>query len=420
MNGTHGNAVTGNGMARRRPAGPLTPFGWTVAATALCAGLVLAGTHWQEALAVAVTCTVTLLAALTMSIGRVPFTGRLETSARRIKAGQKLELRVLVANQAHGRTGAAQAELRVGERMRQVMVPRLDPGQAHACSIRIEAQRRGVLCIGPLTVGKGDPLGLAWRARSVADGIEVFVHPHTAPPESLHIGGLPDMEGLAIGRVADNGLDLHTLRDYEAGDDPRHIHWLSSAKRGTLLVRRYEHYERAEVNLELDTQAAHYATDEEFELAVGLLASLGVACMRQGALLWAPQLGGRPQSSTALLDACSALVWNEGNPDDRHRVLPTGSGNDHRKAMTGGLPNVAETPDPGLASMPPSLALWVTGSRLNDDALRRQAVRMRGAASRRLLRACNGATGRVLAADGAMTLEVGSLEDLPRLWRVVL
>ena len=69
----------------------------------------------------------------------------------------------------------------------------------------------------------------------------------------LHAGIPRDLEGNPTGDIVDDDLDFYGLREYEPGDDVRNVHWLSSAKTGTLLADRGER-EIAEI-----TQAARGA-----------------------------------------------------------------------------------------------------------------------------------------------------------------
>src|SRR5262249_61654630 len=58
-----------------------------------------------------------------------------------------------------------------------------------------------------------------------------------APPPLLRqTGG----RGASAPRRRGRGSDLHNLREYLWGDDPRLVHWRSSAKTGTLTVRELE------------------------------------------------------------------------------------------------------------------------------------------------------------------------------------
>ena len=65
----------------------------------------------------------------------------------------------------------------------------------------------------------------------------MFPAVHPISPELLRqLGAI----GQAAGPPAGRGSDLYNLRGYRSGDDPRLIHWRSSAKTQTLTVRELE------------------------------------------------------------------------------------------------------------------------------------------------------------------------------------
>ena len=91
---------------------------------------------------------------------------------------------------------------------------------------------------------------------------------------------LRDLEGQATRVVSNSDLSFHALRDYQPGDDRRHIHWKTTAKTGTLMVRQFEDTRRTHTAVALATEPDDYATEEEFELAVAAAASIGVQALR--------------------------------------------------------------------------------------------------------------------------------------------
>src|SRR5690606_3817618 len=78
-------------------------------------------------------------------------------------------------------------------------------------------------------------------------------------------------------RTADD-VSFHSLREYAPGDDRRLVHWRSSARLGTLLVRQFEPSRRADTLIVLSTDPREYDGDD-FELALSLVGTLGLAAM---------------------------------------------------------------------------------------------------------------------------------------------
>ena len=72
-----------------------------------------------------------------------------------------------------------------------------------------------------------------------------------------------------------------TLREYAPGDDLRHVHWRSTARRGHLMMRQNETRRRAPVLLMLDVRPATHDR-ASFERAVEAVASIATALDRAG------------------------------------------------------------------------------------------------------------------------------------------
>jgi uncharacterized protein (DUF58 family) len=106
----------------------------------------------------------------------------------------------------------------------------------------MKAVRRGRYDIGPLQVGFVDPFGLArvrWRALGVS---RFLVHPRVerlATPYDM--GERRSLASTARRQpTGARGEDFYTLREYVEGDDLRKVHWPSTAKRGTYMIRQEE------------------------------------------------------------------------------------------------------------------------------------------------------------------------------------
>lgn len=55
-------------------------------------------------------------------------------------------------------------------------------------------------------------------------------------------------------RRTTSGLDVYGVREYRDGDSLRHVHWRSSARRGTLVVREFEEEDREAATLLIDAR----------------------------------------------------------------------------------------------------------------------------------------------------------------------
>ena len=106
--------------------------------------------------------------------------------------------------------------------------------------------RRGVVDVGPALIVKTDLLGLMRREIAQTDVDRLWVHPRVAALGPLPVGFAKDLEGPTSDASPAGDVAFHALREYELGDDHRHIHWMSSARTGTLMVRHYVDNRRPE------------------------------------------------------------------------------------------------------------------------------------------------------------------------------
>jgi uncharacterized protein (DUF58 family) len=116
---------------------------------------------------------------------------------------------------------------------------------------------------------------------------------------STSLGFIRDLEGNSTRTVTSEDISFHAVREYASGDPQRHIHWKSTAKVGTLMVRQFEETRRSTISLVLDLDESSYATDDEFEMAVSVIGSLGVRAVRDGRDVRAVVSGDVPEFAKA-------------------------------------------------------------------------------------------------------------------------
>lgn len=94
---------------------------------------------------------------------------------------------------------------------------------------------RGAYTLGPMLARSSDPFGLLTRERSYPLPERLIVYPLVVPIERL---GLPARALLGENRVERSLLRdpvrIAGVRPYQAGDDPRRLHWKASARTGAL------------------------------------------------------------------------------------------------------------------------------------------------------------------------------------------
>lgn len=172
------------------------------------------------------------------------------------------------------------ASERIGGRRVPIVVPRLQPGRTIESSYPIPTERRGVVPVGPLRLRRVGVAGLAAAAGTLGGTLEVYVCPRVLPVLGLPSGARRGHVG-ADERVERGGTDLVALREYVPGDDLRRLHWATTARTGTLMVREDADPARPYLTVLLDDRAGSYAGDG-LEDAVEVAASLANTAAEQG------------------------------------------------------------------------------------------------------------------------------------------
>ncbi|MBI4594465.1 MAG: DUF58 domain-containing protein, partial [Candidatus Rokubacteria bacterium] len=157
---------------------------------------------------------------------------------------------------------------------------RLAPGAEQLVTWEATPTARGRHRFPRLRVATRFPFGLFVKTARLAVDADFVVYPRVAPvpPETRReLAGA----GPAPTRRRGRGHDLYNLRAYRAGDDPRLIHWRSSAKTQALMVRELQADTALDTRLVLE--AAGPPDPERIEHGLSDAASLAVHLLRGGA-----------------------------------------------------------------------------------------------------------------------------------------
>lgn len=155
-------------------------------------------------------------------------------------------------------------------------VPRATPGETVQAVARQSFVKRGVYPLRELTLSTEFPFGLFRKEREVPLPGEVVVWPRTdrTVPDTL-FGGGDQVLATASARAAQSAIrgDYRSLREYRPEDDARDIHWRTSARRGSPVVREYEQDGGEAVWIVLDTsQPEGDPAEDSVEVAASLCA----------------------------------------------------------------------------------------------------------------------------------------------------
>jgi uncharacterized protein (DUF58 family) len=166
-----------------------------------------------------------------------------------------------------------------GQRPVPIPLVRLRPGVATEVSYPVPTQRRGVVSLGPLRVGRRDPFGLARVQRTFGGTGRVWVYPKLHPMAAVPAGSARNLDGLAE-KVPHGSITFDALREYVMGDDLRHVHWRTSARIGELMVKERVDTSRPRITVLIDDRAAVHH-DDSFEDVCEAAASITAAAVRE-------------------------------------------------------------------------------------------------------------------------------------------
>jgi len=288
---------------------PVTPTGWLVIAFATVAWFAAWQLGWREMSVIAGVGISALGLSLLFTIGRFNFDTELRLEPVRVVVGERAGGEVLVRNSSAKRMLPLFIELTVGKGVAQFRVPSLAPAAEHDELFTLPTNRRAVLEVGPVSSVRSDPVGLVRRERRWPKIEELFVHPRTVRLDRLGAGFLRDLEGQATNDLSPSDIAFHTLREYVAGDDRRHIHWRTSARLNKLMVRQFVDTRRSHLVVVVSESLRDYHDEVEFELAISCAASFALRAIRdeQTVNLVAGDRALPATGGQQLLDSCSRI-----------------------------------------------------------------------------------------------------------------
>jgi uncharacterized protein (DUF58 family) len=204
-----------------------------------------------------------------------PIELRRQSAPRLVGRGQVFEMALMA--DATRATPAYRVIDHLADQPISIDMPPATPGAMTVVRYRVQPLRRGPQRFGPLLHQRRDPFGLATRTITHTMLDDVVVHPR------IHTLRAPDPNQAPTRRVGlgdDPHAEFRSLRAYSPGDDLRLVHWLSSARSPTLLVRDRDHTTQPTRLVLLDT-VDRSATENLFEEAVEVAASLVCASLEQ-------------------------------------------------------------------------------------------------------------------------------------------
>ncbi|HUF51049.1 MAG TPA: DUF58 domain-containing protein [Longimicrobiales bacterium] len=181
----------------------------------------------------------------------------------------------------------------------------LEPGATARARAPLTAPRRGVIALDGVTLTTAFPFGLFAKERDIELPGSLTVWPRAdRKVRAPRLGGRRGQRqqlGVGAAAGAERG-DYRGLRQYRPGDDPRDIHWRSSARRGEPIIREYDRDAADEYWIVLDTVAPDEAAGEAaVEIAASVIALAAERGDRFGVAAGAARI--QPGVGSARVDA---------------------------------------------------------------------------------------------------------------------
>ena len=382
-------------------ASAIRPLAWVLMAIAVGFWTLGQIAGWWEFTVAAIVIAITVALCALFLIGRTAYDVSLDLARTRVVVGERAVGALTLANRGPRAILPSRIVLPVGSGRGEFGIHRLAPGEEAEELFAIPTQKRGVVKVGPVSVVRGDPLGLFERAHRRDDPVDLFVHPRTVLFDGQSLGYLRDLEGLPAADLSRDDVSFHALLEYQPGDDLRHVHWRSTARTGTMMVRQYEETRRSHFVIGLSRSSGDYSTAEDFELAISAAGSIGLRALRDSQRVDMRVQGRELPAGTGkqLLDSLSAV--------------------ENSKPRDGGI---AELAGAVSATMPlASVVVLVCGSEVRSDDLRLACSRLPFGARALAIVADTTAPAPALRRIGdADVITIGALDQIPLALQKVL
>jgi uncharacterized protein (DUF58 family) len=375
----------------------ITPLGWLVlgiGAVALTLSVVFG---WQEFTYLGTVTLAALVVSCAFLFGRASYGVVVELNPRRVVVGDRAMGRMLVTNTGARGLPPTRMELPVGRGMAEFQLPSMKPRDEHEELFAVPTNRRAVIVAGPAESVRGDELGLLRRALKWADAVDLFVHPKTVRLVPSAAGLVRDLEGQVSKTITNNDIAFHALRPYVPGDDRRYVHWRTSARIGQLMVRQFQETRRSQLTMIHASRGDLYASDEEFELAISVTASIAAQVIRDGTQMNVVSESGmwRTQTVTSMLDS-SCRIEPVGRQFESMRHFA--------RERTRRLPA-------------PSVVMIIAGSQMSTADFRSVQALFGQDTSQVAFRVVLGSEPKISAVAGLTMITIGDLGDLSPLVR---
>jgi len=155
----------------------------------------------------------------------------------------------------------------------------------------LRPRERGEYVLKPAFVSSSFPFGIfKWSCKERVRH-KILIYPRFNPLNSVDIpmGAKFQREGMNMASKVGESMEFHACREFRVGDNPKHIHWPTTARRNELVVREFQEESLSRIALLADTYVPDHnkfftlkqqGVSEKFEAALSIIAALShhLAC----------------------------------------------------------------------------------------------------------------------------------------------
>jgi hypothetical protein len=195
------------------------------------------------------------------------------SNGKRIMTSHMLEVRDRINGDALGKSHRDEEG--------SVTFVRLPAGEQRVGRYQLRFSKRGLYSLGPMRVSSRFPLGIGERGQLFPDVTELLVHPpigRLLPTWTRRQKELTESNRRVKGRQGLFDDEFDCIREFRSDDNPRSIHWRSTARRGQLMVREFQQHRQADSLVILDLPELADWSTEASEMAISLAATV---CIEQ-------------------------------------------------------------------------------------------------------------------------------------------
>ena len=260
----------------------LTRSGLGALVVALC--LAVFGWTWsyEELLIVAMAILVVVVLAIWVSRRPLRAAVTRQVIPLRVARGDQITIVHRVRNDGRFPTGNALIVDQCGDAESYTAIRPVAANSMEEFPTTLATNRRGVFPVGPFRIERIDPFSLAVGSRRDSAVGSVTVHPKVyklVGPSG--VARIVESDSVLRRAAADPMSGFVSLRDYVPGDDPRTIHWPTTARVGTLMVRENVEVRRPEFTVIIDA-SSDVASPIDFEEMVDVAASIAALAIQSG------------------------------------------------------------------------------------------------------------------------------------------